>query len=154
LGVRNFGFGWDRIENVLWRVYHDELDGYSAKQIIIMIGTNNLDLNSDIQITEGLKMLVEAIKKRQPASSILLIGLLPRSAYEKRIARLNKEIANLSVSIHVVYADAGKFLLKKDGKINESLFTDGLHPNAAGYRKVAQLIKPYLKTLVQHDLKN
>lgn len=26
LGVSNFGFGWDRIENVLWRVYHDELD--------------------------------------------------------------------------------------------------------------------------------
>ncbi len=50
--------------------------------------------------------------------------------------------------------DAGKLLLKKDRKINESFFTDGLHPNSAGYRKVAQSIKPYLKPLVQHDLKN
>ena len=32
LGVRNFGYGWDRIENVLWRVYHDELSGYNAAQ--------------------------------------------------------------------------------------------------------------------------
>jgi lysophospholipase L1-like esterase len=44
LGVRNFGYGWDRIENVLWRVYHGELDGYEAEQIVMMIGTNNLHL--------------------------------------------------------------------------------------------------------------
>ena len=145
MGVRNFGFGWDRIENVLWRVYHDELDGYSAKQIMIMIGTNNLELNSDAGITAGLKMLVTAIKKRQSAAGILLIGLLPRREQEQRITRLNKEIAKLSAGMHIEYVDPGQLLLKKDGKINESLFSDGLHPNAAGYWKVAQRIKPYLK---------
>ena len=119
-----------------------------------MIGTNNVGLNSNTEITEGLRLLVDAIKFRQPAGSILLIGLLPRREQEQRIARLNKEIAKLSVAMQIVYADAGKLLLKKDGKINESLFTDGLHPNATGYHKVAQLIKPYLKTTAQHALKN
>ena len=28
--VRNFGFGKDRIENVLWRVHHGEFDGWSG----------------------------------------------------------------------------------------------------------------------------
>jgi lysophospholipase L1-like esterase len=154
IGVRNFGFGWDRIENVLWRVYHDELDGYSAKQIMIMIGTNNLQLNSDVEITAGLKMLVTAIEKRQPAADILLIGLLPRRDLEPRIIRLNKEIAKLSAAMHIGYADAGKLLLKKDGKINESLFSDGLHPNEAGYWKVAERIKPYLKMPAQYHLKH
>ena len=36
----NMGYGWDRIENVLWRVYHGELDGFKAKQIFVNIGTN------------------------------------------------------------------------------------------------------------------
>ncbi|MEP7110929.1 MAG: SGNH/GDSL hydrolase family protein [Ferruginibacter sp.] len=154
LGVRNFGFGWDRIENVLWRVYHEELDGYSAKQIMIMIGTNNLELNSDKEIVEGLKMLVDAIKKRQPDAGILLIGILPRRDQEQRIARLNNDIAKLSAGLHIVYADAGKFLLKKEGKINESFFSDGLHPNAEGYQKLALRLKPYLKTPGQNELKN
>ncbi len=31
-GVLNLAYGWDRIENVLWRVHHGELDGYAAKK--------------------------------------------------------------------------------------------------------------------------
>ncbi|MEJ7588677.1 MAG: SGNH/GDSL hydrolase family protein [Ferruginibacter sp.] len=33
----NMGFGWDRIENVLWRIYHGELDSISPKHIVLMI---------------------------------------------------------------------------------------------------------------------
>ena len=36
--VTNLGFGWDRIENGLWRIYHGELDGYDAKKIFLMMG--------------------------------------------------------------------------------------------------------------------
>ena len=144
LGVRNFGFGWDRIENVLWRVYHDELDGYAARQVIILIGTNNLAVNSDAEILEGLKLLINGVKERQPKSDILLLGLLPRRNKEKRISQLNIGIKALAKSLNVSYADVGKLLLDKT-TINEQLFVDGLHPNAEGYRRVAQLIVPYLK---------
>jgi len=144
LGVRNFGFGWDRIENVLWRVYHDELDGYTARQVIILIGTNNLAVNSDAEILEGLKLLIKGFKERQPKSDILLLGLLPRRNKEERILQLNIGIKALAKSLHVSYADVGKLLFDKT-QINEQLFVDGLHPNAEGYRKVAQLLVPYLK---------
>jgi lysophospholipase L1-like esterase len=144
-GVKNFAFGWDRIENVLWRVYHDELDGYNAGQIWVMIGTNNLTINTDVEITTGLKMLMEAIKVRQPRTSIVLSGIMPRRDMEKRIVMLNTRIAALAAQLKVQYVNPGTVLLNKQQKIDESLFGDGLHPNENGYKKLALAIKPYLK---------
>ena len=74
LNVRNYAYGWDRIENVLWRVYHGELDGFDAENILVMIGTNNLHLNTNEEIVDGLKLLIKAIKVRQPKSNIVLMG--------------------------------------------------------------------------------
>ena len=51
-GFQNLGCGWDRIENVLWRIYHGELDGYKAGKVVLMIGTNNCGLNNDKEIVE------------------------------------------------------------------------------------------------------
>lgn len=136
----NMGFGWDRVENVLWRVYHGELDGFAAKQIVVMIGTNNLQFNSDTEIAEGLKVLIEAIKVRQPNSKILVLGVLPRKEMEQRVAKLNLLYAKVAQSLKVKYADAGSLFLNNTKKINESLFTDGLHPNAQGYEKLGAFI--------------
>ncbi|MGH2643330.1 MAG: SGNH/GDSL hydrolase family protein, partial [Chitinophagaceae bacterium] len=36
LKVQNAGFGWDRIENALWRVYHGELNDFHGKRILVM----------------------------------------------------------------------------------------------------------------------
>ncbi len=137
IGTRNFGFGWDRVENVLWRVYHDELDGFQAERIMVNIGTNNLHLNSDDEILEGMELLLNAIKARQPGADILLLGLYPRRQQEERVAGLNLKYASLAGKLNVRYADPGINLLKPDGKIDESLFTDGLHPNSEGYRRLA-----------------
>ena len=138
MGVRNFGFGWDRIENVLWRVYHDELDGFEAEQIVIMIGTNNLDLNNENEIIKGLENLVKAIRTRQPKSSILMIGILPRSRKEKQIDSLNLKIAQLADLENINFNNIDSPLLLENGRIDETLFTDGLHPNNKGYMIIAK----------------
>jgi lysophospholipase L1-like esterase len=143
-GVRNLGFGWDKIENVLWRIHHDELDGYAANHVVVMIGTNNLTTCNDQEITEGLKVLVEAVKVRQPQAKILLSGILPRRDMEQRVVLLNKRIAALSEQSKVRYIDPGKVLLNSKGRIDESLFGDGLHPNEAGYEKLGAQLQIYL----------
>ena len=147
LGVKNLGYGWDRIENVLWRVYHGELDGYPLQQAVLMIGTNNLQLNTNDEIVAGLKQLVDAIQVRQPQADILLVGILPRRNEEGRLVQLNSQIARLAGSVNATFAQPGTVFLKPDGKIDESLFSDGLHPNAEGYRRLAQALKPYLKPM-------
>ncbi|MCU0339342.1 MAG: SGNH/GDSL hydrolase family protein [Spirosomaceae bacterium] len=143
--VRNFGFGWDRVENVLWRVYHDELEGIAPQKIIINMGTNNLHLNSDDEIVQGLKFLIQAIRVRQPKAQITFLGIYPRRKQEKRLVILNKAIQKMALSEKVGFADIGKELLQKDKKINETLFYDGLHPNAIGYEILGKALEPLLK---------
>jgi len=146
LDIRNFGFGWDKIENVLWRVYHEELDGFNASNVVLMIGTNNLTENKDEEIIAGLKNLVEQIKIRQPEATVLLSGILPRRQMGKRIVVLNKGIARLSDLLNIKYINPGTLLLNKAGNIDESLFEDGLHPNAAGYEKLGAQLAKYLRS--------
>jgi len=136
----NLGFGWDRIENVLWRVYNGELDNIAPSQIVIMIGTNNLDFNSNSEIREGLQFLTNAISARQPNAKILLMGILPRRNMEERIYLLNKLISTIPFNKRIKYTDAGKVFLQPSGKIDETYFSDGLHPNATGYEKLGAFI--------------
>lgn len=141
----NLGFGWDRIENVLWRVYHGELDSIAPKQIIIMIGTNNFQADTDEAIVKGLQFLIKAIQTKQPTANILLMGILPRRNMEARVSKLNAQLFKIKFGTKVRYADAGKIFLQKDRKINESLFSDGLHPNVQGYDKLGEFINEHLR---------
>ena len=76
-GFRNLGYGNDRIENVLWRVRHGELDGYRAERVVLLIGINNFSCNDDEQIASGIARLVEAVRDRQPDARIEVLGILP-----------------------------------------------------------------------------
>ncbi|MFH6605056.1 SGNH/GDSL hydrolase family protein [Maribacter algicola] len=144
LGARNYAYGWDRIENVLWRVYHGELDGFKAEQVLVMIGTNNLHLNTDEEITTGLKLLMQAVEIRQPDAEIVLMGILPRRDQEERVKTLNQKIERLAKELGINYAYVGDVFLKSDEKIDESLFSDGLHPNKKGYLKMRSALLPII----------
>ncbi|MDR6197437.1 SGNH/GDSL hydrolase family protein [Siphonobacter sp. SORGH_AS_0500] len=144
LGVQNLGFGWDRIENVLWRVYHGELDGYKPHTVAVMIGTNNLEWNTNEEIVEGLRFLIQAIRRKQPKARTILIGILPRRNQESRLEELNLQLAKAAGDEQVLFTQPGKALLLANGKIDETLFTDGLHPNETGYERMAEKLVPLL----------
>ena len=139
-GFLNLGCGWDRIENVLWRVYHGELDGYQAQKVVLMIGTNNIGMNTDTEIVAGLRFLLTAIHHRQPQAELKVIGILPRRNEEERIRKLNVQIKEMVETEGYAFANPGTALLLSDGKIDESLFLDGLHPNDSGYVRIADEI--------------
>lgn len=142
--VHNLGFGWDKIENVLWRIYHGELDGFKANKIFLLIGTNNLLFNTDEEIILGIRQITEAIKVRQPQAQLFVMGILPRTNLEKRIQQLNRQLCE-SFEGSCTYINLFHLLTDKDGVISSSLFRDGLHPNEKGYEVIGVALKKYVK---------
>ena len=138
--VRNLGFGYDRIENALWRIYHGELDGYQAEKVILLMGTNNLDKNSDDEIIDGINELVRAVRHRQPKAQIYVAGIMPRAWKEPRVATLNKALQVRLLASEATFIDMSAELTHPNGRIINELFTDGLHPNKEGYQRVAKML--------------
>lgn len=139
-GFANLGYGWDRIENALWRVHHGELDGYDAEEVVIMIGTNNCGFSTKEEIVSGIELLSDAASAHQPHARIKVIGILPRRGKEQWVNDVNQAIKEMVIRKGYTFANPGKNLLLPDGKIDESLFNDGLHPNDKGYTLIAPVI--------------
>lgn len=143
--VVNLGFGWDRLENIAWRLWHGELDDFVAKKVFMHIGTNNLHINTDDEIIQMIEQIVQLVQYKQPGATLYLVKILPRRGYESRISNLNTQLANkLSLLKGLKILDFADLFLSNNGTIQENLFSDGLHPNQAGYQLIAKRMKAYL----------
>lgn len=152
----NLGFGFDYIENALWRVRHGELDGIAPGLIVINLGTNNLGHKKDgpADCERGMKALLAEIRAKQPAAKILLLGIFPRHevALAGAVAGTNRLYANFGDNGAVTFLDLGASLgseIKTGGRAPDpKLFRDGLHPNAAGYAVIAAGLSPEIDRLL------
>lgn len=149
----NLGFGFDYLENALWRVRNGELDGISPRLIVINLGTNNLGHKGDgpAECALGMKALLKEIRDRQPKARILLLGIYPRHETRLRdaITETNRQYAALA-GPGIRFLDIGPSLSEKDrpGVPAKALFRDGLHPNAAGYAVIAEQLEPVVRAIL------
>jgi beta-glucosidase len=148
----SIGFGWDKTENVLWRITHGEIDNINPKVVVVMIGTNNTPFVPAPEIVQGITAICETLHQRLQTTKILLLGIFPRGAPndEKRakIAEVNAEIAKLDGKGNVTYLNIGKTFVQPDGTISKDIMPDLLHPNEKGYRLWAEAMEPTLKKLL------
>ena len=149
----NLGYGWDRTENVLWRLGPgEELAGAEPKVAVIMIGTNNLGLNPPADIAAGVTAICALIHQRLPKTRILLLGIFPRGekpdANRQRIGEINQILAKLDGHDQVTFLDFGAKFLSPDGTISRTIMPDFLHPNAEGYQIWADAMEPTLVKLL------
>lgn len=148
----NLGFGWDKTENVLWRLQNGTIDGIAPKLIVMMIGTNNTGNCSVPDIAAGIEAIVLELEKRLPQSKILLLGVFPRgekpNLAREKIAEINQIIAKLDGTHNVTFLDIGAKFLTPDGLITKDIMPDFLHPNEKGYRIWAEAIEPTVKRLM------
>ncbi len=156
LKAANFGIGGDRVEHVLWRLRHGELDGIQPKLVVMMIGTNNGDSADDVAL--GIKTLLVEIHNRSPKSKVLLLGIFPRSEHpdgaREKNDNVNKQIAKFSTYAEgrrIVYLDIGAKFLAPDGTLPKDIMPDFLHPNEKGYQIWAEAIVDTVKQLMQDE---
>jgi len=152
----NLGFNADRTEHVLWRLTEGgELDGYEAKCVLLMIGTNNsghfmFAQEPPIDTILGIREILKVIRAKQPKAKIVLTAIFPRDnddrgeRCDERNRIVNKEIAKFADGKTIFWCDFREQFLTPDGRLPRELFPDLLHPDAFGYELWFAAVKPYL----------
>ena len=148
----NFGWGGDRVENMLWRLDNGELPRVGPRVFVVQAGTNNL---GDFQSTEervaaiaaGIEAIVERCRRHAPESLIVLTGVFPRRdrpEFNSSIAAINAKLAAFALGQGIRYVDIGERLVDSRGLLSEEMSEDGLHLSVAAYQVWADALKPIL----------
>ncbi len=155
----NLGFGGDRTEHVLWRLDHGELDGYDAKAVVLMIGTNNtghhpIDIEPPCDTIIGVRAVLDKIRVKQPKAKIVLCAILPRGADandpdRRRNETVNHEIMRFADGRTVFWCDFNDQLLAPDGFLSAEVMPDRLHPGDYGYGVWASAVLPYIDAALE-----
>lgn len=149
LKVLNIGFGADNVKNLLWRLRSGELDGYRAKAIQLMIGTNNGTNEPAEETAAQIRACLREIRERQPGATILLCPILPRgnpdSVERGKNDAVNELLKPLADGKTIIWTDWSGFFTLPDGRLRPDLQDDGLHPNAKGYAAWAKVALPKWK---------
>jgi lysophospholipase L1-like esterase len=145
LPVLNMGFGWDRTQNVLWRLDHGEFEGIHPRKVVLNIGTNNFSAtanardNTPAETAEGVLAICRRLRARAPEATIIAMGVLPRGnrpddPWRPKVLELNRILAERLRDVPgTTFLDIRDKLLQPDGSLPEELMPDGTHPSEKGY---------------------
>lgn len=151
--VMNLGFGWDRTQNVLWRLRQGEFDGLHPRWLVLEIGTNNLTgtnharSSTPAEIVEGIAAICDEVHRRSPETHIIVMAIFPRGGKPSDPLRAPIEQTNQLLAkrftddAYITLLDIGKKFLSPDGSLPETLFPDGTHPSEAGYQIWADALR-------------
>jgi lysophospholipase L1-like esterase/acetyl esterase/lipase len=152
----NLGFGWDRIQNVLWRLDHGELDGLHPRVIVLHIGTNNTSdtdharKNTPAEIAEGIRAIIRRLRAKTPEARVILMKVFPREQKpnhprRRHIEAINQLLSNEFAQLPgVTLVDIGPQLVQSDGTISPEIMRDFCHPTEKGYQIWGSALAPLL----------
>ncbi len=145
----NLGYGWDRTENVLWRLRHGEVAGLKPKAYVVLIGTNNFQTNSVAETVDGIEEVCLEIRRRSPGAKLLLLGILPRgeapNELRSKAADANALLKTRVAKLADKYVDLSDRYVAPGGRISKAMMSDFLHPTDRGYEVMGEVIDTTLK---------
>lgn len=157
----NFGWGADRIENILWRLQNGELNGVNPKVIVLLAGTNNIgnrlppagiDAAAE-DVTKGFQAVVQVMQSNAPDAAIVLMGIFPRNDNMDAmplIDKINSKMAKIADARKIRYLNINDKLADREGKLYDGMMNanDKLHPTLRGYQVWADALKPLFTELL------
>jgi lysophospholipase L1-like esterase len=157
----DFGWGADTIQNILWRLDNGELDGVNPRIIVLLAGTNNVgnaalpdgDAAAVADITQGLRAILQVMREKAPAATIVITGIFPRNdkpAVMPVIDRINGNLSKLADGKKIRYLNVNDRLADRDGKLFDGMMNarDKLHPAIQGYQVWADALKAIFTELL------
>lgn len=153
--VLNLGFGWDRTQNVLWRLDHGEIDGLHPRIVIMHLGTNNTSetenarMNSATEIVEGIRAVCMRLRSKVPGAHLVLMKVFPREEkpdHPRRvlITEINKQLEVFARENNIDLLDIGPKMLAPDGTLPKEIANDFCHPTEKGYQIWADEIRRFV----------
>jgi len=142
----DFGWGADRVENILWRLENVELDDVNPRVIVLLAGTNNVVDAKAADVTKGLASVLRVMRAKAPDAVVILMGIFPRKdkiAAMPDIEAINANLAKMADGRKIRYLNINGRLA--DRTLNA---VDKLHPTLAGYQVWADALKPILEELL------
>ncbi len=156
----DFGWGADRIENILWRLENGELDGVNPKVIVLLAGTNNVGNRIPPEgsaavvdnVTKGIAALLRVVQDKAPGAVIVLTAIFPRNdnmAVMSEIDRINADLAKMTAGGHIRFLNINDRLADSTGKLHDGMMNpDKLHPALPGYQVWADALKPVFREIL------
>lgn len=152
----NFAWGGDTTQNILWRLQAGELTGVNPKVIVLMAGTNNLNVPAlargeesvAADIVRGIEAIIRHCRELAPGARIVLMGITPRNdemRYMPVIRRVNERLAALADGTRIRFIDLDSKLAQPDGTLRPGMTDpDRLHLALPAYAIWAEALRPVL----------
>ena len=149
--ARNRGISGDISFGVLERL--DEISAGYPRKIFILIGINDIARNiPDSVILCNYRRIINRLREETPETSIYFQSLIPvndsfpaRNHFGKdeHIAAVNTGLKSVCREMQVEFIDIHSAFLDENKKLDRKFTYDGLHLNAAGYARWAEILNPY-----------
>jgi lysophospholipase L1-like esterase len=150
--VANRGISGDTTRGLRYRLKGDVID-VKPKAVAMLIGTNDLDQGAEPElVATNLKAIVSELHAALPAMPIVISKVMPRGPkpekYPEKIQQLNAlyEAAFRDDKL-ITFCDTWTLFDDGTGQCKKEEFPDMLHPNAAGYAKWVEALRPIFEKL-------
>ena len=150
--VANRGIGGDTTRGVLYRLNTDVL-ALKPAAVVLLIGINDIGLGGKPEdIVDNIKGILFALKRSNPHLPVIVCKVMPSSTKQYRpadkIEQLNALVDEIVKSDpQCIRCDTWSIYADENGNCKREEFSDLLHPNAIGYAKWTDALKPIFAKL-------
>ena len=147
------GIGGQTTPQMLLRFRQDVI-ALQPKKVILLAGINDIAQNTGPirldQIMDNIKSMAEIAKAN--VIEIILCSVLPANSFPwrpeivptQKVIDLNQKIQAYAAEQDLVYVDYYTHMVDSQGGLKANLGYDTVHPNAAGYQLMEQILSNYI----------